>query len=144
LNNLKARLTDSAYRLPDDMIKQGTEERTSSWAGTKGSSMRHRVMIEDIEEMRRRQGIDDVELREEICGLEIGDFVKLTLLSGTGPFAGETLLVRITSIKGDAFRGKLAQRPALTSLSDLRAGSAVAFTKAHIHSVPKGQPPHGP
>jgi hypothetical protein len=96
----------------------------------------------DNDDWRRREGIDDVELWEAICGLEIGDFVRLTFLSRTRPFAGETLLVRITSIKGDGFRGKLAQRPALTSLSNLRAGSPVAFTKAHIHSVPKEQSPH--
>jgi hypothetical protein len=104
--------------------------------------MRHPVEIENIEEMRRREGIEDVELREEIRRLHIGDFVKLTFLTGTKSFAGETLWVRITSIRGDAFRGKVANRPGSTGLSKLRVGSPVAFTTAHIHSLPKGQPTH--
>jgi hypothetical protein len=102
--------------------------------------MRKLVEIENIEEMRRQAGIDDVELREEIRGLEIGDLVKLTLLTGTNSSARETLLVRITSIRGSMFRGKLANKPATTGLSKLRVGSHVAFTPAHIHSVAKGQP----
>jgi hypothetical protein len=91
-------------------------------------SMRNPVEIEDIEEMRRREGINDVELREEIRGLKIGDFVKLTLLTHTGSFAGETLLVRITRIRGCTFRGKLAMKPAFIGLSKLRVGSPINFT----------------
>src|SRR5262249_5176813 len=97
--------------------------------------MRNTVEIEDIEAMRRLQGIDDVELREGIGRLRAGDFVKLTLRSGTEPPAAETLPVRITSIRGATFRGKLAARPAAASLSDLRAGAAVVFTATHIHSL---------
>ena len=41
--------------------------------------MRHTIVIENIEEMRRREGIDDVELREAIRGLRVGDFVRLRL-----------------------------------------------------------------
>jgi hypothetical protein len=104
--------------------------------------MRNPVVIENIDQMRRREGIDDVELWEEIRGLAVGDYVKLTLLSGTTSSAGETLLVRITSIRGHAFRGKLSDQPASAGLSSLRVGSAVAFTGAHIHSIPKGQPTH--
>src|SRR5205823_4193524 len=52
-------------------------------------TMRNTVAIENIEEMRRREGIDDVGLREEIDGLRVGDFVKLTFLTGTRPPAGE-------------------------------------------------------
>src|SRR6266542_6046203 len=99
--------------------------------------MRNPVEIENIEEMRRQEGIDDVELWEEIGGLRVGDFVKLTLLAGGRPSAGETVLVRITSIRGPALRGKLADQPASPGLSRLRAGSAVVFTAAHIHSVAK-------
>jgi hypothetical protein len=44
--------------------------------------MRHTVAIEDIEEMRRQEGIDDVELRKAIRGLHVGDSVKLTFLAG--------------------------------------------------------------
>jgi hypothetical protein len=100
--------------------------------------MRNRIVVEDIEEMRRREGIDDVELREEIRGLKAGDFIKLTLLTRSG--SHETLLVRITSIRGTAFRGKLVKRPTSVNLSKLRAGSPIAFTTAHIHSIPKRQP----
>ncbi len=97
--------------------------------------MRHLVEIENIEEMRLREGIDDVELREKIRGLKIGDFVRLTVLTGATSPAGETLLVKITSIRRDAFRGELAERPASARRSKLRLGSPVAFTTAHIHSL---------
>jgi hypothetical protein len=53
--------------------------------------MRHAVQLENIEELRRRQGIDDVELREAIGRLRVGDFVKLTLVTGPEPCLGETL-----------------------------------------------------
>jgi hypothetical protein len=99
--------------------------------------MRQRVGIENIEGMRRWAGIDDVELQEAIRGLQVGDFVKLTLLTGTTSFAGETLAVRITRIRGNEFRGKLAERPATTGLSELRVGSPVTFTRDHIHSIAK-------
>ncbi len=98
------------------------------------------IEIENIEEMRRREGIDDVELREEIHVLQVGDSVKLTFRPRLQATAGETLVVRITSIREDAFRGKLVSRPVSVGLAQLRVGSAVAFTTAHIHSVPKGQP----
>ena len=100
--------------------------------------MRAPLQIENIDEMRRREGIDDVALRDEIRGLKVGDFVKLTLLSG--PASCESVAVRITSIKGAAFRGKLTDRPASAALSDLRAGAALAFTAAHIHSLLKRRP----
>lgn len=99
--------------------------------------MRNPVAIENIEEMRRQAGIDDVELREEIRGLHVGDTVKVTLLTGAPSPAGETLLVRITRIRGYAFRGRLASKPASSGLSHLQVGSPVAFTAAHIHSILK-------
>ncbi len=102
--------------------------------------MRNPVQIENIEEMRRREGIDDVELRKEVRGLAVGDLVNLTLLPGTGPFAGETVRVRITGITGIAFRGTLVRRPSSAGLEVLRVGSPLAFTAAHIHSVAKKQP----
>lgn len=102
--------------------------------------MRHPVEIENIEELRQREGIDDVELRAEIRTLRVGDCVKLTFHSGTKSFAGETLLVRITAINGRKFRGKLAKEPAVLGLSTLRVGSLVSFTAAHIHSIPRMQP----
>jgi len=104
--------------------------------------MRNVVEIEDIEQRRLRAGIDDVELRAEIRGLRVGDVVKLTFLTGATAF--ETLSVRITSISGSAFRGKLADRPLAPALSKLRAGSPVACTAAHIHSLGKrGAAPGG-
>ncbi len=102
--------------------------------------MRHVVEIENIEEMRRREGIDDVQLREAIRGLRIGDFVKLTFLTGATPGAGETLPVRITCIREQGFRGKLVDGPASTRLAQLRAGSKVTFTRDHIHSITKQRP----
>ena len=104
--------------------------------------MRNPIVVEDIEGMRRRQGIDDVELREEIRGLTIGDFVKLTLLTRRGSCTGETLSVRITRIKGSLFFGELAVRPTFNGLMKLRVGSPVRFTTDHIHSVPKRQTKH--
>jgi hypothetical protein len=100
--------------------------------------MRDGILIEDIEEMRRQQGIEDVELREQIRGLRVGDLVKLTLLASGA--AGETLAVRVTSIRASAFRGKLVKCPGLAGLSGLRAGFPLAFTAAHIHSVVKRAP----
>jgi hypothetical protein len=88
------------------------------------------VEIEDIEEMRRQEGIDDFELRMEIRGLKPGDFVRLTVVSAMS--SHETVIVRITSIRGSAFRGKLVKKA-----SKLRAGDSVVFTTAHIHSVRK-------
>jgi len=100
--------------------------------------MRNPLEIENIEQMRLREGIDDVELRQEIRGLKIGDFVRLTMLTGTKASAGETMLVKITSIRRDSFRGELANRPASSRRFKLRLGSLVAFTAAHIHSLAKG------
>jgi hypothetical protein len=100
--------------------------------------MNKHVEIEDIEEMRRCVGIEDIELREAIRGLRVGDHVMLTVRTGaTSP--GETLLVRITQIHGPAFRGQLAERPASSHLSGLQVGSPLKFTTSHIHSLPKGR-----
>ena len=100
--------------------------------------MGKRVEIEDIEAMRRRVGVDDVELREAIRGLRIGDCVRLTLLVGEASAAPRTVLVRITGIRGPEFRGKLAS----PGPSGLRPGARVAFTAAHIHSLPNERPTH--
>jgi hypothetical protein len=93
--------------------------------------------IEDIQQLRWKQGIEDLELRTEISGLQVGDSVNLTFLTEKGSFAGETLQVRITSIRGSAFRGKLAAKPASIGLSRLRVGSLVRFSATHIHSIAK-------
>ena len=105
--------------------------------------MANTVQIENIEAMRRREGIDDVDLREDISALAVGDFVRLTLLPREQSLAGETLLVRITGIRGSSFEGRLADRPASKGLADLRTGAALVFTADHIHSLPKGRPAHG-
>jgi hypothetical protein len=79
--------------------------------------MNKAVGIEDIEEMSRLVGIDDVEFREAIRGLRIGDLFKITLPSAVTPPARETVLVRLT-------------------------GARVVFREAHIHSVAKGRLTH--
>lgn len=93
------------------------------------------VEIENIEEMRRQEGIDDEELRMEIRELKAGDFVRLTFMTTTKSF--ETVLVRITSIRGSTFRGKLVKRPNSAGLRKLGAGEVITFTTAHIHSLLK-------
>jgi hypothetical protein len=98
--------------------------------------MIHPVEIENIEQLRLREGIDDLELRQAIRGLRVGDLVRLTLLTGATPSAGEMLLVRITRIRGETFRGKLTQSPSSANLSSLRAGAIVVFSRDHIHSLP--------
>ncbi len=97
--------------------------------------MRQALEIQDIEEMRRQEGIDDVELRVGIRALKAGDFVRVTLLTGAVTF--ETLSVRITSIRGSAFRGKLADRQTCLRSMKLRGGTPLIFTTAHIHSILK-------
>ncbi len=127
--------------------------------------MRNRVALENIEELRRREGIDDLELLDEIHSLKVGDVVMLTLLAGTGSSAGESLPVRITRIRkpphstttntratdtaisGSAprnssprvavfeFLGRLTASPSFRMLAALKAGSRVRFTAAHIHSI---------
>jgi hypothetical protein len=99
--------------------------------------MRQPVEIENIEAVRYSEGIDDVELREAIRGLAVGDIVNLTFLIGR-PARGETLSVRITDIKGPTFRGMLARRPVQAGLSGLRTGAVIDFTAGHIHSLPRG------
>jgi hypothetical protein len=100
------------------------------------------VEIEDIEDLRRRAGIEDTELREAIRGLRVGDHVRLTLLGGTKSAAGKALVVRITRIRGSRFRGRLADGQATPPRPGLRAGACLDFTSAHIHSVAKGRRSH--
>jgi hypothetical protein len=104
--------------------------------------MNKAVEIENIEEMRRLVGIDDVELRQAVRGLRAGDLVKITLLTAAAPAARETVLVRLTGAQGPEFRGRLAEGPTAPGLSGLRAGARVVFRAAHIHSVAKGRLTH--
>jgi hypothetical protein len=93
------------------------------------------IEIEDIEWMRRSVGINDVELWGAIRALHTGDYVRLTFVGSAGSQAVETLRVRITRIRGNEFRGKLVDSPTFRGLSTLHAGSAIAFSRSHIHSV---------
>jgi hypothetical protein len=102
--------------------------------------MQPSVVIENIQAMRRQAGIEDIELQEEILGLQIGDTVKLTFQGGSRTF--ETLAVRITSIRGCTFRGKLANASRSELLARLRVGTSVTFTSAHIHSVARKPAKH--
>src|SRR5690349_6464515 len=101
--------------------------------------MPNSIEIEDIEEMRRAAGIDDVELHNDIRSLQVGDVVKLTF--SAGPRAFESLFVKITRIRASAFRGKLVNHPVCRALSQLHIGSSVAFTASHIHSLQRKEPP---
>jgi len=102
--------------------------------------MRRPVELENIEERRREAGIDDAELREQIRRLAVGDFVLLTLLNPTRVFTDQTLRVRITSIRGASLRGTVVGKPARAGSPRPRHGAQLAFTTAHIHSVPESTP----
>src|SRR5262249_33911334 len=90
--------------------------------------------------------IDDVELRGEVLKLRPGDCVRVTAVVGTRAFPGHCLLVRITSVRGNVFRGRLARTPASACLAQLKGGSLLTFTAGHIHSVASKRPaaPAGP
>lgn len=97
------------------------------------------IDIENIDELRRREGIDDVELHEDIGRLRVGDHVLLTFLSGTSLRA--TLPVRITScIRAGQFRGRLVGTTGRPELLGLRPNVLVTFTAAQIHSIARPQP----
>jgi len=97
--------------------------------------MSQRVQFENIEEMRQNAGIDDIELRDAIRRLQVGDWVKLTV-SINGSFPGDPLFIRITSIKGNLFRGKLAQPGRAARRAKLTTESVLTFTGEQIHSIP--------
>ena len=97
--------------------------------------MRKSLQMEDIETMRRECGIHDVQLRRDIRALDKGDLVRITFLTGLVRFPGETLLVRVTSRRGDTFRGKLAEKPRAAELAEFGLGWPVEFHYGQIHSV---------
>jgi hypothetical protein len=99
--------------------------------------MRVSIQIENIDELRRCNGIDDIELHDEIGRLRVGDHVLLTFLSGTN--LRTTLAVRITRIRAGRFRGRLAARPAQPNLLGLPTNAMVAFTAGQIHSIARPQ-----
>ncbi len=96
------------------------------------------IKIENIDDLRRCEGIDDVELHADIGRLRVGDQVMLTFLSG--PSLRETLPVRITRIRGEQFRGRLTGRPARPKLLGLKADAMVTFTAGQIHSIVRRPP----
>lgn len=99
--------------------------------------MRKPLAIENIEEMRRMAGIEDVELRDAIRELRVGDQVTITILTGSKSLAGEMLSVQITSIRGPVFRGKLVREPVSAAQTGLKLGSLITFGQVHIHSIPR-------
>jgi hypothetical protein len=100
--------------------------------------MKPTIRIEDIDRLRRDQAIDDAELRGQIRVLLPGHLVRLTFLPGSDEVPPEMLLVRVTSIRGTVYRGRIAQDPS-SRLVDLPRGRLVRFARAHIHSVVKGR-----
>ena len=100
--------------------------------------MRVAIDIENIDDLRRREGIDDVELHEDIVRLRVGDHVHLTFLSGANLRA--TLSVRITRIRAGQFRGRLIDTIRRPELLGLRPKLMVTFTAAQIHSIARPQP----
>src|SRR5207247_1398871 len=121
------------HRSPFTTHQRNSARENISFGSGKGPIMHSPVDIENIEELRRQEGIDDVELRVAIRGLRAGDFVNLSFM--TGASTSETLAVRITSIRGSAFRGKLAATPTSKGLSQLHVGTTLIFTQTHIHSL---------
>ncbi len=102
--------------------------------------MRLPIEIEDIDYLRHKEGIDDAELREEIRGLRIGDYVRLTFLVRDRLATRETLPVRITRIQGHHLSGRLSDQPLSRGLAKLRMGVLVHFVVAQIHSVAAAPP----
>lgn len=105
--------------------------------------MKRSITLENIEAMRRSLGIHDRELQEDVRNLQIGDLVRLTFLSAA---SSETLLVRITSVSGSDFRGKLAQDATLKELSTISRRKVIVFRSVHIHSTSRssGKSPKRP
>lgn len=91
-----------------------------------------RLELENIDALRRDAGILDLELQQAVRRLRAGDHVRLTLLRRRHGPALATLLVRLTGVRGAAFRGKLVEaRPP----AGLAPGTPVCFTSDHIHSL---------
>jgi hypothetical protein len=101
-------------------------------------TIQNTVELENIEHLRRQQGINDIELRQEIRQLRVGDHVRITFLAIANPAHGETVVARITSIRANQFRGRLTAGPSTLGPCRFQTGSLVVFTRNHIHSVAKG------
>jgi hypothetical protein len=103
----------------------------------KGDAVAAAIEIENIDELRQREGIDDVELHEDIGRLQVGDQVRLTFLYG--PTIRETLLVRITRIRAGQFRGRVVGSVARLEQLGLRPEALVTFAAGQIHSIARPQ-----
>lgn len=99
------------------------------------------IEIENIDELRLSEGIDDVELHEDITRLRVGDQVYLTFLASGN--LRETLPVRITRIRAGQFRGRLACPAARPQRLGLRPDALVTFTAGQIHSIARTRPTPG-
>jgi hypothetical protein len=102
--------------------------------------MRDPVVIENIADLRRREGIEDRELFDAIRALGVGDFVRLTLMADAAAGTGETVRVRINGIDAGRFRGRVAEAPKSAALAGVRIGCVLKFTREHIHSLPAPRP----
>jgi hypothetical protein len=91
------------------------------------------MVLENIEEMRRRQGIVDAELGADIGRLRPGDCVRISFEISNHAY--ETLTVQLTSLRGDVLRGRLVKSPKSPSLKAFMAGSLIKFGPEHIHSI---------
>jgi hypothetical protein len=101
--------------------------------GPDSAPLQPSVEIENIEHMRRCQGIDDERLHREVARLQEGDIVRLTLRVGAR--AVECVFVRIVTRHKQEFTGELAALPADPNLQRLTDGMTLRFTADHVHSV---------
>jgi hypothetical protein len=100
---------------------------------SKETVMNSPILIEDIEDVRRREGIVDAALKVDIGCLKPGQSVKLSLATNRNGF--ETVTVCITSIRDRTIRGRLVKRPKAPGLKALHVGSIIKFQTGHIHSI---------
>ena len=101
------------------------------------------LRIQNIEEMRRQEGIIDDELRKDIGALHVGDVVRLTIRASEKCGEAECILVRITAINKANFEGTLTEKPRSKALAHMDIGAPLAFAAAHIHSLAKKPEAHG-
>jgi hypothetical protein len=135
---MKKRTLGSTFLMPPSSKPLFLDRQTSILLGwltlrKKATAMRISIQIENIDELRRCNGIDDIELHEDIRRLRVGDHVFLTFLSGIN--LRTTVPVRITRIRAGRFRGRLASPIARPELLGLRPNALVSFTAGQIHSI---------
>ena len=100
--------------------------------------MAKHVEIEDNDEMRRRAGIIDGEHFVALRALQFDDYVRLTFLGGRGSVSGRDPPGPDHAHPGGRIPRQAIDEPASRDLSALGAGTAIAFTASHIHSVAAG------